>query len=175
MGHYQVSGVVRAAGLRGTKLSLYEGGTRMPFIVRWIGHIKAGTVDSTSVFTGTDLLPTFCKLAGVTLPETVKPDGEDRSAALLGTPSQRNKTIFWEYGRNDSSFAYPEGHDRSPNVALREGKWKFLINADGTDVQLYDLVSDPNETTNVAAANPKIAADLTKRTLQWRDALPVLP
>src|SRR4051812_39313078 len=77
----------RAAGFRGTKLSLYEGGIRMPFIIKWTGHINPGTIDSTSVVCGTDLLPTFCKLARVDLPGTVKPDGEDRSSVLLGTPS----------------------------------------------------------------------------------------
>ena len=164
----------RAAGLRGTKLSLYEGGIRMPFIIKWTGHINPGTIDSTSVVCGTDLLPTFCKLARVDLPGSVKPDGEDRSSVLLGTPSARNKTIFWEYGRNDMSFKYPQGRDRSPNTALREGKWKFLVNASGTDHQLYNLEIDPKETTNIYEANQQLAQELEKKLLEWRRSLPTL-
>ncbi len=164
----------RAAGLRGSKLSLYEGGTRMPFIVWWPGHVKAGSTDSSSVLSGTDLLPTFCKLAGVSLPAGVQPDGEDRSTVLSGAPSVRNKTLFWEYGRNDSSFNYPKGRDRSPNIALREGKWKFLMNASGTDRQLYNLEADPNETTNILSSNAQTGALLEKKLLAWRRSLPTL-
>lgn len=147
----------------------------MPFIVWRRGFEKPGTTDSTSVLCGTDLLPTFCKLAEVKLPQMVKPDGEDRSEVLLGTPSTRNKTIYWKYGRNDSSFKYPQGRDRSPNMALREGKWKFLMNAGGADHQLYDLEVDPNETSNVYALHPQIAANLQKKLLYWRRSLPALP
>lgn len=165
----------RVAGMRGSKLSLYEGGIRMPFIVRWPLYIKAGTVDSISVLCATDLLPTFCKLAKVTLPQNIKPDGEDRSAVLMGIPSARSKPIFWEYGRNDSSFRYPPGKDRSPNMAMREGKWKFLANAAGTDRQLYDLAADPNETNNVWDKHPQIAENLQEKLMAWRSSLPVLP
>jgi arylsulfatase A-like enzyme len=166
----------RSAGLRGTKLSLYEGGIRLPFIVRWPAQVKPGAIDSTSVLWGIDLLPTFCKLAGVKMPPRVKPDGEDRSGVLLGKPAVRNRTLFWEYGRNDSSFRYPpQSNDRSPNLALREGKWKFLINADGNNPQLYDLDADPTESQNVVASHPQIAATLEKKLLAWRRSLPTLP
>lgn len=166
----------RSAGLRGTKLSLYEGGIRLPFIVRWPAQVKPNGVDSTSVLCGTDLLPTFCKLAGVKMPVTIKSDGEDRSGVLLGKPAVRNRALFWEYGRNDSSFRYPpQSNDRSPNLALREGKWKFLINADGTNPQLYDLEADPTESQNVVASHPQIAGKLEKKLLDWRRSLPTLP
>ena len=165
----------RSAGLRGSKLSLYEGGTRMPFVAWWPGHIKGGTSDSTSVLCGTDLLPTFCTLAGIGIPAAIRPDGEDRSGALLGTPSNRSKTIYWEYGRNDSSFNYPKGRDRSPNIALREGKWKLLMNANGTDQQLYDLQTDPYETKNMYTSQKEVAAPLEKKLLAWRRSLPSLP
>lgn len=165
----------RSAGLRGSKLSLYEGGIRMPFIAWAPGRIRSGTVDSVSVLCGTDLLPSFCRLAGVALPQYVQPDGEDRSTALLGTASARKKTMYWEYGRNDSSFNYPQGRDRSPNIALREGKWKLLMNASGTDRQLYDLEADRNETTNVFASHAQLAAGLEKKLLAWRRSLPALP
>ncbi len=65
--------------------------------------------------------------------QSYEPDGEDLSEALLGrgTP-KRMKPLFWEYGRNTTSFGFPkEAKHRSPNVAVRDGDWKLLVNADG--------------------------------------------
>ena len=72
------------------------------------------------------------------------------------------------------SFGYPgeTPHERSPNVAMREGKWKLLVNADGSDVQLYDLDADQHETTNVADKNPDVAKRLKKEALDWRRSVP---
>jgi arylsulfatase A-like enzyme len=164
----------RSGGLRGSKLSLYEGGIRMPFIVRWPGHTPAGRLDEHSVLAATDLFPSLCAIAGVKLPKDAAFDGEDLSAVLLGGPGNRIRPLFWEYGRNTNAFDYPRGADRSPNVAMREGNWKLLVNADGTDLQLYDLKSDPKEVTNVAAANPEVAARLKEKALAWRKGLPSL-
>src|SRR6185503_13345707 len=116
---------------RGSKLSLYEGGTRMPFIVRWPGRVPVGKVDDTSVICAIDFFPSFCAIAGVQPPTRVEFDGQDRSAVLLGKSSVRKGPLFWEYGRNETAFAYPKAPDRSPNVAVRDGKWKLLINANG--------------------------------------------
>lgn len=164
----------RTAGLRGSKLSLYEGGIRLPFIARWLGKVPAGNVDDITVLAAVDLFPTFCKLAGSSLPDGMKPDGEDRSAALLGQPvKDRAKPLFWEYGRNDKFFQYPGPKgDRSPNVAVRDGNWKLLTNADGTGVELYDVLADPNEATNLAAAKPDVTARLKAAALAWRKAMP---
>jgi arylsulfatase A-like enzyme len=161
----------RAGGLRGSKDSLYEGGTRMPLIVRWPGHVPAGRVDETTIMDGVDFFPIFCKLARVPLPKHEKFDGEDLSKSFLGATLTRRHPLFWEYGRNES-FGYPGGRNRSPNVAIRDGKWKLLINANGTEAELYDLDADRNETQNVAGANPKIAERLTDAALQWRNSLP---
>jgi arylsulfatase A-like enzyme len=163
-------GGTRAAGLRGSKLSLYEGGVREPFIVRWPGHVPAGRVDEQSVLNAVDLLPSFCALAGASAPPSL--DGEDGSAAWLGKAVARAKPLFWEYGRNNKSFKYPEGRDRSPNVAVRDGNWKLLVSADGTGTELYDLVADPKETTNLAAQQPEITRCLTEQALRWRRSLP---
>ena len=163
----------RSAGLRGSKLSLYEGGIRLPFIVRWPGHVAAGRVDDTTVLGGVDLLPSLCAISGAPLPKDVALDGEDLSAALLGKPATaRQHPLFWEYGRNPNAFSYPQGRDRSPNVALRDGPWKLLVNADGSDAQLYNLTTDRAESTNVAAAQPEIAKHLTTAALEWRRKLP---
>jgi len=165
----------RAAGLRGTKLSLYEGGTRMPFIISWPGHIKAGTADTSSLITGVDMLPSLAALGGVTLPDDYPGDGADRSAVLLGKPAARTQDMYWEYGRNNIAFRYPRGRDKSPNLALRSGEWKLLMNSDGTDIQLFNIVKDQYETTNVADQQPAIATTLKDKLLAWWAAMPRLP
>ena len=163
----------RTGGLRGMKWSLYEGGTRMPFIVRWPGKIPAGTVDTTTICGAVDLLPTVCALAGAALPKDATFDGEDLSASWRGTPVVRRKPLFWEYGRNQK-FLQPGKEDRSPNVAIRDGKWKLLINDDGTRMELYDLEVDAKETTNLAEKHSDIAKKLSEQTLSWRKSLPKL-
>jgi arylsulfatase A-like enzyme len=164
----------RSGGLRGSKLSLYEGGIRLPFIVRWPGRVPAGHVDNQTVLAGTDLFPSLCAIAGAPLPKTVTCDGEDLSGALLGKPAVRTRPLFWEYGRNTNAFAYPNGADRSPNVAMREGDWKLLVNADGTQTQLYNLKTDPKETANLENKNPAVALRLKEQALAWRKSLPQL-
>ena len=164
----------RAAGLRGSKMSLYEGGIRMPFVVRWPGRVPAGVVDEKTVLCGMDLFPSLCALAGAATPSGAAFDGEDMSAALLGKPAARSKPIFYEYGRNPEHFAYPQGRDRSPNVAVRDGQWKLLIQADGRGAELYDMIADPKETTNLAEKHPDVAQRLSEAALKWRRALPKL-
>lgn len=163
----------RAGGLRGSKISLYEGGDREPLIVRWPGHVPAGRVDDNTVISAVDFFPTLCQLTGIALPKDVSFDGEDFSEAFLGKSIERRHALFWEYGRNDFSFDYPKNpRDHSPNVATRDGKWKLLINADGSGAELYDLEADRNETRNVANSNPEIAARLSKAALGWRRSMP---
>jgi arylsulfatase A-like enzyme len=164
----------RSGGLRGSKLSLYEGGVRMPFIVRWPGHTPVGRVDDQTVLAATDLYPSLCAIAGVPLPPGISLDGEDLSGALTGSPTTRSRTLLWEYGRNTNAFAFPKGADRSPNVALREGDWKLLVNADGSDLQLFNLRDDPKESANVAEQHPDIARRLQEKALAWRKSLPKL-
>jgi arylsulfatase A-like enzyme len=165
----------RTNGLRGSKLSLYEGGIRMPFIVRWPGHAPANRVDETTVFAAVDMLPTLCAIAGAPVPSDAKPDGQDVSGAWRGESVSRSKPLFWEYGRNPKSFAYPYARDRSPSIAIREGKWKLLVNADGSGAELYDLETDAVEANNVAANQTELAERLCKAALDWFRARPALP
>ena len=164
----------RTGGLRGSKLSLYEGGIREPLIVWWPGHVPAGKVNDQTVLTSVDLLPTLCKVAGATLPADVAAllDGEDLSAVFTGATPARVKPLFWEYGRNPKSFIYPTGRDRSPNVAQLDGKWKLLVNADGSDAQLFDILADPNEEHNLTEKEPQRTQRMTAQTLTWRKQLP---
>ena len=162
------------AGMRGRKWSLYEGGVRMPLIVRWKGKVPAGVVDETTVSAAVDFFPTFCKLAGVKTPD-VSFDGEDMSAAYLGRAAKREKALFWEYGRDSSYLKSAHPLDQSPNLAIRDGDWKLLINDDGTRLELYDLSRGDREYHNVAGEHPKVAKELSERLLAWRKGLPKLP
>ncbi len=162
----------RSDGLRGSKLGCYEGGIRMPFIAHWPGHVPAGRVDDQAVLHATDLFPTLCAVAGAKLPAQAKLDGSDQSAALLGRGQSGERTLFFEYGRNNTSFAYPQGRDRSPRLAVRQGKWKLLCNEDGGGVELYDLVADRNETTNLAEKEPAVTSRLRELVTTWRKELP---
>ena len=169
----------RSGALRGSKLSLYEGGIRVPFVAEWPGVVPAGSVDEETVVSAVDVYPTICGLAGVPLPAGMKPDGEDRSESLRGRPPRGpRRPLFWEYGRNAQAFKYPTADnggrpgDRSPNLAVRDGRWKLLVNADGTGSELYDLVADPSERHDLAAAEPAEAARLRDMLLSWRRSLP---
>ena len=157
-----------SGGLKGAKRSLHEGGVRVPLLVRWPGKVKAGHVDATSVLTGVDWLPTLCKLAGAALPDDYAGDGEDRSAALLGHPDQREKAIYWRWpaGHGGHNWAY---------AAIRDGKWKLLISKDGERIELYDLPADRAEAHNLAGQHPEVVAALRAKLASWLAALPADP
>lgn len=161
------------AGFRGRKWSLYEGGIRMPLVARWPGRIPAGAVNDKTVMAAIDLFPTFCRLAGVD-PPAVEFDGQDLSPALLGETPLRSRPIMWEYGRDDSYLKAGLEHDRSPNLAIRDGRWKLLLSADGTRRELYDFAQDTKEQNNVADRHPDVAERLADQLLKWRSSLPEL-
>ncbi|WP_165247131.1 sulfatase family protein [Paludisphaera soli] len=162
----------RSGGLRGSKMSLYEGGTRLPFLAWGPGLVAPGVTNTASVVSAVDLMPTLAAMAGAPLPPGYEPDGEDMTAVLRGERPRRSKPLLWEYGRNPTSFAYPKGDDRSPNVAILDGDWKLLVNADGTGAELYDLALDPEERYDRAATDPERAKRLTEAALRWRRSMP---
>lgn len=171
----------RTHGLRGMKWSLYEGGIRTPFIVRWPAVVPAGRANESTAIGAVDLFTTLCALARVPTPEGVVFDGEDLSAAFRGETPLRSRPLFWEYGRNTETvggkgprgFPYPnEPQAKSPNVAIREGRWKLLVNSDGTGAELYDLTADPFEVHNVLLKHPDVSDRLTRLALDWRKSLP---
>ncbi len=162
----------RTAGLRGSKASLYEGGIRLPFIAWGPGLVPAGVTNDATVLAAVDLFPTLCHLCGAKPPQGYTSDGEDLSAAIEGKTPRRSRPLFWEYGRNATAFAYPAGADRSPNVAVLDGDWKLLVNADGTGAELYNLATDPREAADLAGKRPDITRRLTQLAVAWRKALP---
>ena len=162
-------------GLRGRKWSLYEGGIREPLIVRWPGHVEPGGVDSSTILHAIDLLPSFAAIADVPLPDGFHPDGLDRSKALLGSPaSDRPKPLFWEYNSHGGNLRPGLEPDRSPTLAILDGHWKLLMNPDESDVELYDLDADPDESDDRSADDPERAARMKARLIDWYESLPEL-
>lgn len=157
---------VRTNGLRGQKNSLYEGGIRMPFALRWPAAVKAGQKDTSSVVTALDLFPSLCAMAGIPLPKGYKPCGEDMSRALTGQGAVHQKDMMWDFGRNNA-FARPKNDNRSPHLAIRRGDWKMLMNSDGSQVELYNLAEDVNERHNVASEHASLVKQLKRELRKW--------
>ncbi len=160
-------------GMRGRKWSLYEGGIREPLIIRWKDTVPAGVTNKQTVVSAVDLFPTFCALAGISLPEEDF-DGVDMSDAFKGQQPMRKKALFWEYGRQDSYLRPGLESDHSPSLAIRDNNWKLLMNPDGSQIELYDFNKGIDETSNLAEAHPKIVQQLKSRLISWWENLPHL-
>jgi arylsulfatase A-like enzyme len=142
--YYEYTDRFRATGdLRGKKRFLYEGGIRVPMIVRWPGHIQAGRT-SDLPWAGWDLMATLAELAGAQTPSHT--DGISVVPTLLDNPDrqQAREYLYWEYHQGKQQ-------------AVRIGRWKG-VRFGGTlePIELYDLSVDRGETHNVAAAHPDI-------------------
>lgn len=152
---------------RGRKWSLFEGGIRMPFIARWTGTIPAGIEDTTSVVSAIDISPTICQFAGVPIEDNL--DGLDRSDVLLGKPSPRSQPVFWQYGHPHAILKGGKPDHQSPTFAMRDGAWKFLVNPDGSEAQLYNLAADEGERANLLATEPQRATAMAAQVSAWAD------
>lgn len=161
--------VGETGGLKGEKRSLFAGGIRVPFIVRWPNVAPQGVVDKTSVITAVDLLPTFLEAAGVALPDGFEPDGESVLPAFKGEGFERTKPIYWEWRGGDN------GDQTWPNLAIRDGKWKLLINEKQGRVELYDLEGDWAEKNDVASDFPEVVEELGEKIANWKALLPTEP
>ncbi len=168
-------GAGSAGPFRGTKTTLYEGGTRSPLIVWGPGLIeksKAGTYNETSVFAAFDLVPSMLSIAKVRTPEGTNFDGENLAAVLLGqSAASRAAPLFWRRPP-DRKTASATLLEPLPDLAMREGDWKLLCNYNGSKAQLYDLANDRGETTDLAAGHPDIVARLTGALLAWHQSMP---
>lgn len=155
--------------LFGRKWSLYEGGIRMPFIARWPGTIPSGRACEGTVMAGIDLPPTLCALAGVKVPSRVHFDGEDLSSALLGGCPSRSKPVFWQYGPPHATLKPGKEEYISPSLAVRDGRWKLLVEPGGSGAELYDLQTDIGEARNLVEEENTRASVLWKRLRRWTD------
>lgn len=167
IGNAANAGVGSPGPLRARKRSMYEGGIRTFGLVRWPGHVAAGRVDDTSVISGVDWLPTICKLAGVTVPDSIQADGEDVSDIWLGQPRARRKPLYWEW-----LFRVWGDEYTPPMLAIRDGPWKLLANHDGGHAELFNIPVDVAEKHDVAAAHPDVVQNLSAKALAWQRSLP---
>jgi arylsulfatase A-like enzyme len=148
--------------LRGKKGSNYEGGLRIPMIVRWPGQVAAGAV-SDFPWSFADVLPTLADLAGARgIPRQV--DGISVAPMLLGRKQNAERPIYWE------------SHDGGGfQQAVRLGPWKALRSGLEGAVELYDLSVDPGEKANVAATQPAVVRRIEEFLTSARMDAPEYP
>jgi len=147
---------------KGFKRDLYEGGIRVPLIVRWPGQIIEGSV-SEHVSAFWDMFPTFSELAGAEQPGYL--DGISLLPSLLENGQQEeHEYLYWEF------------HERKGRVAVLMGQWKgirYNVNVDSlSSLELYNLETDPGEDQDVAAENPEIVLELNKILAKARFSSP---
>jgi arylsulfatase A-like enzyme len=132
--------------LRGIKRDMYEGGIRVPMVVRWSGRIPAGST-SDQVWAFWDFLPTAAEMAGAMPPDGI--DGISMLPTLLGRKQEReHEFLYWEF------------HERGSRQAVRTGNWKAIRQGPEQPLELYELKTDPGETNNVATLHPDVVKGL---------------
>lgn len=143
--------------LRAAKFSTYEGGFRVPTVMRWPGRIPAGEIQS-EVGATIDLLPTFAYLAGAELPDDRVIDGKNIWPLMSGDPDARSP---------HEAFYYYRGNELQ---AVRVGHWKYRQAGDGPE-ELYNLAIDLGESNNLATTYPDVAQRLRERIEQFDEDL----
>ncbi len=155
-GNLEKQGHFASGQFRGFKADIWEGGHRVPFLVRWPGKVKAGS-QNTRLICHTDLMATCADVVGAKLPDNAGEDSVSFLPALLGTdkPAPRDAVVH---------------HSIQGKFAIRRGQWKLALCAGSggwskgggpESPQLYDFDADPGETKNLAAEKPGIVAELT--------------
>ncbi|WP_390621463.1 sulfatase family protein [Rubripirellula reticaptiva] len=162
------------AGRKGYKASLFEGGINVPFIARWPGKIAAGKVDNDLMISAVDLLPTFCDIADVELPGGYQPDGIGQLAELTGKSSLgRSKPLFWKMSGHGKPGQVESYHWVAFCVVSKN--WKLLASQDSSYVELYDIVADPYEATDLSDSKPAVVKELVGELKKWKATLPAHP
>jgi len=161
-------------GRKAYKAALFEGGIGVPFIARWPGKIKAGAIDTVSLMSAVDLLPTFCEIAGVELPETYQPDGISQTSTLKGQAYPlRTQPLFWKM--NASWPANKNRPDHWVSYAVLDQNWKLVANQDLSYVELYDIAKDVYEKNDLKKENTEVVSHLIKQIRDWQKSLPEGP
>lgn len=146
-------------GMRAGKGSAYEGGVRVPLLIRWPGVIRGGSVSNVPVI-GCDFYPTLLELAGATSAAGQIVDGESLVPLLRGRSGLKRDALFWHY-----PHYHPGG--AKPYSAIRQGDWKLIVFQEDDKMELYNLKSDPEEKRDLATSNSAKAAALRNRLNAW--------
>lgn len=164
-------GFTHNAPLRGGKGTLYEGGLRVPFIVRWPGVVPAGTTSAVPL-AHVDVYPTLLALAGGT-PQPGHPLDGVSFAPLLRDPRAApvREAIYWHFPGYLKSYVHDRGWRTPPVGAIHAGDFKLLKFFETGAVELYDLRADTGETRNLAHEEPARARELQARLAAWRQTI----
>jgi arylsulfatase A-like enzyme len=148
---------------RAGKGYLYEGGLRVPLLVRWPGATAADTTCDAPVVL-TDLMPSLLLAAGVDPAKTVGPlDGANITDLVRGE-SLPLRTLYWHFPNYTNQGGRPAG-------AIRDGQWKLVEQLEDGSLELFNLAEDPGESKNLAAADPHRANELLQKLQAWREAV----
>jgi arylsulfatase A-like enzyme len=156
-----INNVTSNQPLRAGKGSPYEGGVRVPLIIKWPGVTKPGSLCDTPVIT-TDHYPTLLSIAGLKPARRQVIDGESIVPLLRQTGRWRRDTLYWHYPHyNIHPFSVPSS-------VIRQGPWKLIETFDPPGIQLYHLTDDIGETRDLASEQPAVAARLRRKLAAWR-------
>ncbi|MGK0220582.1 MAG: arylsulfatase A, partial [Planctomycetota bacterium] len=147
--------------LRRAKGYLYEGGIRVPTIVRWPGRTQPGSVSAEPVIS-TDLFPSLLSAAGVALPEDYPGDGADLVPLWSGSADLHRDALYFHYPN------YAWHRSNRLGGAIRRGDHKLIERFDDGSLELYDLSQDISEEHNLAQAQPELAQELQAKLAAWR-------
>ena len=162
-------GVGDASPLRADKGHLYEGGIRVPLIVRWPGKVEAGAVEETPVIL-MDLHPTILSATGLDLNSTIPNDGHNLLPLLKGKEKLKNRAVYWHY----PNFAFHR--DNRLGSAIREADHKLIYFYDTDSVELYNLKNDIGEKNDLSGKMPQLASRLKNKLKVWlQDSGAVMP
>ena len=157
--------------LRGSKGMLYEGGIRVPMIVRWPGVITPGGVCDVPVI-GIDFYPTMLKMAGTPQPSGHILDGLSIVPLLKGKETLNRQAIFWHFPAylepyNDKQWPWRT----APAGAIQQGDWKLIEFFEDGKIELYNLKEDLGEKNNLAETMPEKANELRCTLIEWRKSV----
>ncbi|MBM3874870.1 MAG: sulfatase [Verrucomicrobia bacterium] len=152
------------APLRANKGAYYEGGIRVPLIIKWPGVTKPGLVVNVPV-TSTDLYPTCLAAAGLPARPNQHQDGVNLRPVLAGEGPLPARSLFWHYPH------YNEHPSSVPSSVIRKGPWKLIETFDPAGIELYNLVNDLSETKNLATTETAKTAELRRELDAWRVAV----
>lgn len=149
------TGVCSCTPVRGGKFTYFEGGVRVPFVLRWPAGVEPGTIFDAPV-SALDVVPTALGAVGGSLPTDRAYDGVDLLPYLRGGKADPHESLFWRAGAH---------------VAVREGAWKTWLSRDGAFSYLFDVEQDPRETTDLTSSERQRQDALLARIADWEQQL----